>query len=250
MPRYKLILEYDGRQFHGWQFQPDLKTVQGCLQTAVKKFSGLDKVVEGSGRTDAGVHAMGQVAHVDLDRHDTPYRVLRGLNSFLNETGVVVVGVEIVDNTFHARFSAKRRQYIYKIIHRKAPLSFQTGLAWHIYVNLDRDLMKEAAQLLIGTHDFTSFRSINCQANNPIRTLDRFDVEWSGNEIHAVIESRAFLHNQVRIMMGCLKMIGEGYWTVDDLHHALQAKDRTQGGVTAPPDGLYFSKVIYANSEK
>lgn len=245
MPRYKLTLEYDGRQFHGWQFQPDLKTVQGCLQDAVKKFSGLDRVVEGSGRTDAGVHAIGQVAHVDLERPDTPYRILRGLNSFLNELGVVVVGVEQVDDTFHARFSAKRRQYIYKIIHRKAPLSFQTGLAWHVYVNLDRELMRDAAQFLLGTHDFTSFRSIHCQANNPLRTLDRFDIEWSGDEIQATIESRAFLHNQVRIMIGTMKMIGEGRWTIHDLKTALRAKDRTKGGVTAPSDGLYFSRVFY-----
>lgn len=245
MPRYKLILEYDGRHFHGWQFQPGLKTVQGTMQDAVLKFSGLVRVVEGSGRTDAGVHAMGQVAHVDLDRSDPPQKVMYGLNFYLQGSGVHVISAEVVDELFHARFSAKRRQYIYKIINRRAPLTYQKGLWWYVPIDLNRELMQQAAQIFVGVHDFTSFRSIKCQAPNPVRLLDRFDLSWSGDEILAVIESRAFLHNQVRIMMGTIKMIGEGRWTLSDLHQALEAKDRTKGGVTAPSDGLYFSKVFY-----
>ncbi|AIK97297.1 tRNA pseudouridine(38-40) synthase TruA [Candidatus Odyssella acanthamoebae] len=245
MPRYKLTIEYDGRPFCGWQLQPQVPTVQGFLQHAIKKFSGLDVVVEGAGRTDAGVHALGQVAHVDLSRQDTPYRVQRGLNFFLDECGISVVDVEEVDPTFHARFSAKRRQYVYRIINRRAPLAVEKGLAWQVPMLLDVEKMVKGASMLVGVHDFTSFRSINCQAPNPIRLLDRFDLEQNGPEITGIIESRAFLHNQVRIMMGTLKMIGEGRWTLKDLQNALEAKDRTQGGVTAPPHGLYFSKVFY-----
>ncbi|MBW8309572.1 MAG: tRNA pseudouridine(38-40) synthase TruA [Candidatus Paracaedibacteraceae bacterium] len=245
MPRYKLTIEYDGRPFCGWQLQPQVPTVQGFLQQAVKKFSGLNVVVEGAGRTDTGVHAIGQVAHVDLLRHDTPYRVQRGLNFFLDDCGISVVNVEEVEPTFHARFSAKRRQYIYRIINRRAPLAIDEGLAWHVPVALDIEKMSQGASMLVGVHDFTSFRSIHCQAPNPIRLLDRFDLEQTGPEIRAIIESRAFLHNQVRIMMGTLKMIGEGRWTLKDLEKALEAKDRTQGGVTAPSHGLYFSKVFY-----
>jgi tRNA pseudouridine38-40 synthase len=245
MPRYKLTIEYDGRPFCGWQLQPQVPTVQGFLQRAVKKFSGLDVVVEGAGRTDAGVHALGQVAHIDLSRPDTPYRVQRGLNFFLDDCGISVVDVEEVDPNFHARFSAKRRQYIYRIINRRAPLAVEKGLAWQVPTLLDVEKMAQGASMLVGVHDFTSFRSINCQAPNPIRLLDRFDLEQNGHEIKGIIESRAFLHNQVRIMMGTLKMIGEGRWTLKDLQQALKAKDRTQGGVTAPPHGLYFSKVFY-----
>lgn len=245
MPRYKLVIEYDGRPFCGWQFQPQVPTVQKALQQAVKSFSGLDCIVEGSGRTDAGVHAIGQVAHVDLQRPDFPYRIRNGLNFFLRDSGAAVVEVEEVDSRFHARFSAKRRQYIYRIINRSAPLTFDKGLAWHVPKQLNVGQMLQGAKMLVGLHDFTSFRSIHCQASNPVRYLDRFDLEHEGQEIRATIESRAFLHNQVRIMIGTLKMIGEGRWTLQDLQNALDAKDRTQGGVTAPPDGLYFSKVFY-----
>lgn len=245
MPRYKLTIEYDGRPFCGWQLQPQVPTVQGMIQRAVKKFSGLDLLVEGAGRTDTGVHATGQVAHVDLPRHDTPYRVQRGLNFFLDECGISIVNVEEVDQSFHARFSAQRRQYIYRIMNRRAPLTFERGLAWHVSRPLDVRKMAEGAAMLVGVHDFTSFRSINCQAPNPVRKLDRFDLEEDGCEIRGTIESKAFLHNQVRIMMGTLKMIGEGRWTLQDLENALKAKDRTKGGVTAPPDGLYFSKIFY-----
>ncbi|WP_010300217.1 tRNA pseudouridine(38-40) synthase TruA [Candidatus Odyssella thessalonicensis] len=245
MPRYKLIIEYDGRPFCGWQLQPQVPTVQGMLQQAVKKFSGYDLLVEGSGRTDTGVHAKGQVAHVDLPRPDAPYRVLKGLNFFLQESGIAIVAVEEVDESFHARFSAKRRQYIYRIINRRAPLTFEQGLAWHVNKPLDVEKMMAGAALLVGVHDFTTFRSINCQAPNPVRRLDRFELIQQGEEILATIESRAFLHNQVRIMMGSLKMIGEGRWTLKDLQEALLARDRTRGGVTAPPDGLYFSRIFY-----
>lgn len=245
MPRYKLTIEYDGRPFHGWQFQENLPTVQGLIQKAAQKFCGQDTQVEGAGRTDAGVHALGQVAHVDLPRQDTPFRVLSGLNFFLDETGICIVEVEEVDSHFHARFSAQRRQYIYRLINRRAPLTVDKGLAWHVKRSLDIDKMSAAAKLLVGIHDFTSFRSIRCQANNPIRLLSRFDLESHGQEIRATVESKAFLHNQVRIMMGSVKMVGEGRWTLDDLQRALDAKDRTQGGVTAPPDGLYFSKIFY-----
>jgi tRNA pseudouridine38-40 synthase len=246
MPRYKLTLEYDGRPFCGWQVQKDLPTVQGFLQRAVKQFSGLDRCVEGAGRTDAGVHAIGQVAHVDLDHLYDVYRLQKGLNFFLRGSGIAVLQVEDVDPPFHARFSATRRQYMYRILNRRAPLTVDKGLAWHVPRPLDRDQMRAGAQLLVGVHDFTSFRSIRCQAANPVRCLDRFDVEQQGDEIKATVESRGFLHNQVRIMIGSLKMVGEGYWTLDDLKRALDAKDRTKGGITAPPDGLYFSRVFYS----
>ncbi len=251
MPRYKLTIEYDGRPFHGWQSQPGVPTVEQAIEDACFKMTGVRGSIEGSGRTDAGVHALGQVAHVDLPRAYPAHQITGALNHYLEGKSVFVLSAEEIDDHFHARFSATGRQYVYRIINRRSPLALELGRAWHIIKPLNLEAMREAANLLLGTHDFTSFRSIRCQAKCPIRTLELISIEQKDEQQRGLIEinvrSRAFLHNQVRIMVGTLKLVGQGHWTVADVECALAAQDRTRGGPTAPPDGLYFKQVFYGD---
>lgn len=254
MPRYKLTIEYNGASYCGWQRQADgIRTVQGCIEAAVQSFTKETALVEGSGRTDQGVHAMGQVAHIDLTEHQEPYRIQDALNFYLRKQAldrmqaqsISILKVEEVAPDFHARFSATSRHYVYRITNRRAPLTFSDHCSWHVIAPLDIDLMNEAAALLIGHHDFTSFRSIHCQATSPFRTLDQFSFARDCDETTVFVKSRSFLHNQVRIMVGSVKMVGEGRWPVQKIQEILDKKDRTEGGMTAPACGLYLSKVEY-----
>lgn len=245
MPRYKLTIEYDGRFFNGWQSQPNVITVQDTLQAAFSKLCGEPIIVIGSGRTDSGVHALGQVAHVDLPKAYPVEQITGAINYFMKNKGAVLLAAELVDDTFHARFSATARQYTYQIMNRPMPLALDDGRYWHIKKELDLEAMKEAAALLVGHHDFNTFRSIRCQATLTMRTIDFLTIEKIDNIIFLKIQSKAFLHNQVRIIMGTLKLVGEGKWCVQDVKDALLAKDRTRGGPTAPAEGLYFTKVFY-----
>lgn len=248
--RYKLILEYDGTHFHGWQSQPGLQTVQGVLEQALKQLAAQPITTAVAGRTDAGVHATGQVAHADLPTPYAPFAVRNALNAFIGRVfecpqPLSVLEVEAVSDTFNARFSAVKRAYRYIIEQRSAPLALEANRAWHLFPKLDVGRMQEAAQYLIGTHDFSSFRARDCQAQSPIRTLDKFEIFQEGTRIFADIEARSFLHHQVRNMMGTLRLVGQGRWTPLDLKHALDAKNRTKAGETAPPHGLYLVKVTY-----
>lgn len=245
MARFKMTIEYDGGPFAGWQLQADALTVQGVLETAVAVLTQGRPVVHAAGRTDAGVHATGQVAHVDLERAwDT--RVLRNaINAHLRPHPVSVLAIEEVSEDFHARFSALRRHYLYRIVNRPAPLALDQGKAWWHPVPLDHQAMHEAAQALLGKHDFTTFRASSCQAQSPVKTLDRCDVIRSGEAIDVVVEARSFLHHQVRSMVGSLKLVGDGKWPIDELGKALQARDRTRCGPVAPPTGLYLTQVDY-----
>jgi len=246
MARYKMIIEYDGGPFAGWQLQADALTVQGVLEDAVSVLAGGERpVVHAAGRTDAGVHAIGQVAHVDLER-SWQTRILRNaINAHLRPHPVSVLTVEEVGSDFHARFSAIRRHYLYRIVNRPAPLALEHGKAWWHPVPLDHKAMHEAAQALLGKHDFTTFRASSCQAQSPVKTLDRLDVTRAGDVIDIVVEARSFLHHQVRSMVGSLKLVGEGKWPVEEIGNALHAHDRTRCGPVAPPTGLYLTQVDY-----
>ena len=245
MPRYKLTIEYDGAPFRGWQVQSDDLTVQGALQAATKALSGEDVLVYGAGRTDAGVHALGQVAHVDLTKSFRADQVRDGLNAHLRPHPIGVLAVEIVDNSFEARFSAIKRHYRYRIINRRADLAIDLGRAWRVPKPLDAGEMHRAAQCLVGKHDFTTFRAMECQAKSPEKTLDALDVVRDGDNVTVTASARSFLHHQVRSMVGSLVWVGEGRWSADDLKDALEARDRAACGIVAPPDGLYLVKVEY-----
>jgi tRNA pseudouridine38-40 synthase len=245
MTRFKLTVEYDGRQFVGWQRQDSGMSVQQALEEAIFKFCGEGAYVQGAGRTDAGVHALAQVAHVDIDKPSVADTVRDAINFHLRPWPVAVLAVEAVGPQFHARFDAVARRYRYRIVNRRAPLALDTGRAWLVNVPLDADAMHEAAQRLVGHHDFSSFRAALCQAKSPVKTLDALAVTRHGEEIDVEVKARSFLHNQVRIMVGTLKHVGEGKWTADDVSEALEAKDRAAAGVTAPPDGLYLVGVEY-----
>jgi tRNA pseudouridine38-40 synthase len=245
MPRYKLIVEYDGSGFVGWQRQKNGLAVQEVLEIAVKRFSGATVVVHGAGRTDSGVHAIGQVAHLDLGRECEPLEILGALNHHMKPAPVAVLSVERAAGNFDARRSARGRAYRYRIVNRRAPLAIDRGRAWHVGPELDATAMHEAAQLLLGRHDFTTFRDSLCQAKSPIKTLDRLDVIREDQEIRVVAEARSFLHHQVRNMVGTLKLVGAGKWRTTDVAAALAARDRRQGGPTAPPEGLYLVRVVY-----
>jgi tRNA pseudouridine38-40 synthase len=245
MPRYRLKLEYDGRGFVGWQRQDNGLGVQEAVENAVNAFSGEAQQVFAAGRTDAGVHATGQVAHLDLEK-DWPTDTVRdALNFHLREHAVSVLSAEAVDDEFHARFSAKSRSYVYRILNRRPPPALDQGLVWWVPVALDADAMAEAGRVLIGNHDFTSFRATHCQAKSPVKTLDKLGVSRVGEEIHFNVQARSFLHHQVRNMVGSLKWVGEGRWTAKDIQSALDARDRAAGGPTAPADGLYLTGVGY-----
>jgi tRNA pseudouridine38-40 synthase len=245
MPRYKLIVEYDGAPFCGWQTQADQITVQGVLTAAVTALSGETALVQGAGRTDAGVHARGQVAHVDFAKEWPTDTVRDGLNAHLRPHPVAVLSAERVSEDFNARMSAVKRHYMYRIVNRRPDLTFDVKYAWRVARPLDAAVMHAAAQRLVGKHDFTTFRSTECQAKSPLKTLDQLDVARDGEDIIVTTSARSFLHNQVRSMVGSLVMVGAGNWSADDLAKALAARDRAACGQVAPPDGLYLMKVDY-----
>ena len=245
MPRYKLTVEYDGAPFAGWQIQADLLTVQGVLSAAIEALSGERAPVQGAGRTDAGVHARAQVAHVDLAKDWDTDTVRDALNAHLRPHPVAVLSAEKVAGDFNARTSAVKRHYLYRIVNRRADLTLDAGRAWRVPRPLDAAAMQAAAQRLIGKHDFTTFRSTECQAKSPVKTLDRLDVERHGDEVNVWASARSFLHSQVRSMLGSLELVGEGKWSADDLERVLAARDRTACGPVAPPDGLYLMRVDY-----
>ncbi len=251
MARYKLTIEYDGTPYVGWQRQNNGPSAQGAIEAAGKKFCGHDLSVRGAGRTDAGVHAFGQVAHVDFEKAWPAETVRNAINSYLGQAGerVVILLAEAVDDEFDARFSATKRHYLYRIINRRVPLAIERNRALWVSRKLDADAMHEAAQRLIGRHDFTTFRSTQCQAKNPVRTLDRLDVERTGNRIEIFASAQSFLHNQIRSFAGTLRMVGEGDWSADDVQAALEAKDRAACGPVAGREGLYFMKVDYGSQE-
>jgi tRNA pseudouridine38-40 synthase len=246
MPRYRLLIEYDGTPFSGWQIQDTTPTVQGALETAVKAISGEEVRVNGAGRTDAGVHALGQVAHCDIAKHFAPGRLRDGLNAHLRPNPIGVLSAEIVPETFEARFSAVKRHYRYRIRNTRANLALEIGRVWRVPRHLDAAAMHAAAQRLIGKHDFTTFRDTECQAKSPEKTLDQLDVvHGEGGAIDIFTSARSFLHSQVRSMVGSLVWVGEGRWSADDLAAALAARDRAACGPVAPPEGLYLVRVDY-----
>ena len=245
MPRYKLILEYDGGPFSGWQRQENGPSVQAALEDAIFALSSERVTVTGAGRTDAGVHARGQVAHFDLEKDFPPDTIRDALNHFLRPQPVAVLEAAIASPEFHARFSAIARHYRYRIACRRAPLTLDLGHAWHVMRALDAKAMHEAAQTLVGQHDFTTFRAAECQAKSPVKTLDRLDVTADGENTFLEASARSFLHNQVRSLVGTLKLVGEGKWTTRDVADALAARDRSACGPVAPPDGLYLMRVDY-----
>jgi tRNA pseudouridine38-40 synthase len=245
MPRYKLTIEYDGAPFSGWQIQADQVTVQGVLTSALEALTGEKILVQGAGRTDAGVHARGQVAHVDLAKEWETDTVRDALNAHLRPHPVAVLLAERAADDFNARTSAVKRHYLYRIINRRADLTFDLRQAWRVPRPLDVGAMHAAAQRLTGKHDFTTFRAAECQANSPVKTLDQLNVTRAGDDVNVNASARSFLHHQVRSMVGSLVHVGIGTWSADDLGRALEARDRAACGQVAPPDGLYLMKVDY-----
>ena len=245
MPRFKLTIEYDGTPFVGWQIQAGGTSVQGALTEAIAAFTGERATVQGAGRTDAGVHALGQVAHVDLARDRDTDTVRDALNAHLRPHPIAVLAAERVPDDFDARFSARQRHYLYRILNRRADLALERTRAWRVPRPLDDAAMQAAAQRLVGRHDFTTFRAAECQAKSPVKTLDRLDVARQGDEVRVYAAARSFLHHQVRSMVGSLVLVGDGKWSGDDLAAALDARDRTRCGKVAPPQGLYLARVDY-----
>jgi len=245
MPRYKLTIEYDGTPFSGWQIQENGPSVQARLREAIRAFSGEAIIPRGAGRTDSGVHATGQVAHIDLARDWPADTVAKALNFYLRPDPVAVLAcVQVADN-FDARFSAKARHYLYRLVDRHSPLALERSRAWGVFRSIDAKAMDKAAQVLVGHHDFTTFRSTECQAESPEKTLDSLTASRHGETVRVKASARSFLHNQVRSMVGSLKLVGEGKWTAHDLQEALAAKDRARCGPVAPAHGLYLVKVDY-----
>ncbi|MER9136626.1 tRNA pseudouridine(38-40) synthase TruA [Mesorhizobium sp. M0830] len=247
MPRFRLDIEYDGSLFAGWQHQADQPSVQQAIEQAIEKFCGEAVRLRAAGRTDAGVHATAQVAHVDLVKAWPNDKVRDAVNAHLQAAGarVAVLKATVVSDSFDARFSATGRHYLYRILNRRAPAALDKGKVWWVPKRLDAGAMHEAAMVLVGRHDFTTFRSTQCQANSPIRTLERLDVSRQDDVIEVRASARSFLHNQVRSMVGSLKRVGEGSWTAADLKTALEAHDRAACGQVAPPDGLFLVGVDY-----
>ncbi len=245
MPRYKLTVEYHGGPFVGWQRQENGPSVQGAIEAALRALETEAEPIAGAGRTDAGAHATGQVAHCDLAQEWEPFRLAEALNWHLKPAPVAVVMAERVADDFHARFSAIGRRYLYRVVSRRAPLTIERGLAWRLAHELDTAAMQAAADLLVGKHDFTTFRSAQCQAKSPVKTLDEFRVEREGEEIRFHLAARSFLHNQVRSFVGTLERVGAGKWPVERVARALAARDRAECGPVAPPDGLYLVDVTY-----
>ena len=250
MPRYKLTIEYDGTKFVGWQRQDNGPSIQQALEEAAKAYCQEDITFHGAGRTDAGVHALAQVAHADLPRDDGGSKVRDALNAYLRPLPISVTLAEQVPDDFHARFSAVERHYLYRIITRRAPLSLEVNRAWWQPKTIDAVAMLEASQVLVGTHDFTTFRATECQAKSPKKTLHEFSVYRDGDVITCVTRAPSFLHHQVRNMVGTIALVGEGKWKTKDVAAALMARDRKAGGPTAPACGLYLSRVDYDDATK
>ena len=245
MPRYKLLIEYDGTNLVGWQRQAQGYSVQGLLEDAVQHFAREKVTVCGAGRTDAGVHALGQVAHLDIIKDWTPFRLQQALNHFTRDYNVAVLHVVKVDQDFHARFSALHRSYVYRIVNRYAPLAIDANRVWRIPQPLDIDTMQRAAHMLLGTHDFSSFRAQECQAQSPVKTLDCLDIHHQNHTLEIYVKARSFLHHQVRNMVGALSWVGLHHWTLDQFTDAFLQRDRRHGAPTAPACGLYFLEAAY-----
>ena len=245
MTRFRLTIEYDGRPFVGWQRQGLGASVQGAIEAAIHATTGETVAVHGCGRTDAGVHAAAQIAHADIAHVITPFRLAGALNAHLRPAPISIIACAEAAPGFHARFDCTGRAYRYRIVNRRAPLTWERGLAWQVAEALDADVMHAAAQILVGHHDFTTFRSAHCQSASPVKTIERLDVRRDGNTIIIDAEARSFLQHQVRSMVGCLKLVGHGRWSPDQLAQALAARDRTTLGLNAPPDGLTFLTASY-----
>jgi tRNA pseudouridine38-40 synthase len=245
LTRFALTVEYDGRPFMGWQRQDHGPSVQQVLEDAAHAVTGEDVVVQAAGRTDSGVHALAMRAHCDVLKPITPFRLMEALNARARPHPVAVLACEVVPDDWHARFSCTGRAYEYRIVNRRAPLTWERGLAWHVPQLLDAGAMAEAASALVGRHDFTTFRSAHCQADSPVRTLDRLDVVREGDRVLVRAAARSFLHHQVRSMVGCLALVGSGRWPVEAVGEALAARDRARLGLNAPPDGLFFVGASY-----
>lgn len=245
MPRFRLTIEYDGTLFQGWQAQSVGATVQGIIEAALEKLHGTRIVVHCAGRTDAGVHAWGQVAHIDVPREWDPFVLMQAINGNVRPHLVSVLEAHVVGEDFHARFSAVKRRYTFRILNRRAPPTIEKNKVWHVPVPLNADAMHEAAQFLVGHHDYSTFRDAQCQAKSPIKTIDKFEVMRFGEMIEVNVEARSFLHQQVRSMTGSLKRVGEGRWKPIDVKLALEARNRTACGPVAPPEGLYLVSVDY-----
>jgi tRNA pseudouridine38-40 synthase len=245
LTRFRLTVEFDGRPFMGWQRQAHGPSVQQAIEEAILAIPAEKAVLHAAGRTDAGVHGLAMSAHADIEKPIPPFRLMEALNALLKPAPVAILACEIVPDDWHARFSCIGRSYLYRIVNRRAPLTLDLGHAWRIAKPLDADAMHAAAQVLTGQHDFTTFRSVHCQAQSPVKTLDRLAVRREGEEILIEAAARSFLHHQVRSMVGCLAMVGQGQWGADDLKAALQARDRAALGLNAPPDGLYFVAARY-----
>jgi tRNA pseudouridine38-40 synthase len=233
----------------GWQRQAHGPSVQQAIEEAVAAITGEAAVLHAAGRTDAGVHALAMSAHVDVEKAIDPFRLAEGLNARLRPLPVSILKAEPVAEDWHARFSCIGRRYVYRIVNRRAPLALEAGKAWQVAVPLDAEAMHDAAQLLVGLHDFTTFRSAHCQSESPVKTLDRLEVVRSGDVVEVHAEARSFLHHQVRSMVGCLQLVGRGKWTADDLEAALAARDRAALGYNAPSDGLYFVEALYPGED-
>jgi tRNA pseudouridine38-40 synthase len=243
--RWRLTIEYDGGPFMGWQRQDHGPSVQQALEEALEQMIGETATFTAAGRTDAGVHALAMSVHADVSKPLTPHRLREGLNALLRPNPISVLDVETVADDWHARFSCVGRRYLYRILNRHAPPALDAGRVWHIAAPLDVEAMCEGAAYLVGRHDFTTFRSAQCQSDSPVKTLDRLDVEKIGEEVHVTAAARSFLHHQVRSMVGCLAMVGRGQWQPDDIRKALEARDRAALGFNAPPHGLYFVEAFY-----
>jgi tRNA pseudouridine38-40 synthase len=245
MTRWRLTVEFDGGPFVGWQRQAIGTSVQGVLEQAIGRMTSAPVTVHGAGRTDAGVHALAMEAHVDIAKPLTEHRLREGINALVRPNPVSVLDVAQVADDWHARFSCSGRRYLYRILNHRAPPALLRGRVWHIGAPLDLDAMKEGAAMLLGTQDFTTFRSVHCQSASPVKTLDELAVERVGDEIRIHAAARSFLHHQVRSMVGCLAMVGRGQWTPGDIATALAARDRNALGLNAPPEGLYFAAANY-----
>ncbi|AJP71443.1 tRNA pseudouridine(38-40) synthase TruA [Sphingomonas hengshuiensis] len=245
MTRFALTVEYDGRPFMGWQRQDHGPSVQQAIEDAAFAVTGERVAVHAAGRTDAGVHGLGMRAHLDIAKDIAPFRLMEALNARVRPHPVAILDCVAVADDWHARFSCVARHYEYRIVQRRAPLTWERGLAWRIAADLDAEAMHAAAQILVGRHDFTTFRSAHCQADSPLRTLDRLDVARSGDRVVVLASARSFLHHQVRSMVGCLALVGQGKWSAADLRAALGARDRAALGLNAPSDGLYFVRADY-----
>jgi tRNA pseudouridine38-40 synthase len=243
--RWRLTIEYDGRPFMGWQRQDHGPSVQQTIEEALGRMTGEQAAVHAAGRTDAGVHALAMSVHADVEKSVTAPRLREGLNAVVRPQPVSVLGAEPVTDDWHARFSCVGRRYRYRILSRRSPPALDRGRVWHIGVALDAEAMAQGAAMLVGRHDFTTFRSAHCQSDSPVKTLDRLDVRREGDEIVIEAAARSFLHHQVRSMVGCLALVGRGQWAPGDIKTALNARDRAALGFNAPPEGLYFVEATY-----